>query len=167
MNQMEERTKAIQVLAFSTEIAQRGYFDIVGQRPKLAMTDAPSPASTLLEGDHHCGVLYDDIDWLRSAIDPAAVHSFILLSRTDAAPDSQDFFFDTAVYENRPNCLLNIMLVKERYSSVFTAVDRILQRGTKSAATPVTPVFERVAIGQIHEDAWKRAKSYLWQVFLS
>lgn len=169
LEQSQDRAASVQVLAFTTEVLQRGYFDIVEARPELRMMVPPSNVCTLLDGDHHCGVIYDDIKSLQDAIETNTEwsYSFILLSRTDAPPDAQDFFFNTDVYEQRPKCLLNVMLIKERYSSVFTAVDRILQRGIVNRDTPVAQISERVAIGQIHEDAWQKGKAYMWQVLLS
>lgn len=134
------------------------------------MMNPPEPVVTLFDKiGIHCGVLYDDVDSIRSMMAYGGSEwkfSFILLSSTDAPSASQNFFFNTDVYKRHPLCLLNIMLVKELYDPVLRAKDRLLSEDRPEPDRPVTQKFERVAIGQVHSDAWDETQSFLWHITL-
>ena len=84
-----------------------------------------------LEGDW-IGLILVDRQWTISHIEGPRNFDFMLLSRAKRARIEEDCLFDETRYNKRPWCLLNVMLLKW-----------------------VGEFAERIAVGVMHEDAWK------------
>ncbi|KAI9711723.1 MAG: hypothetical protein M1820_001867 [Bogoriella megaspora] len=83
--------------------------------------------------DKWVGLILTDREWAKSQ--RGDCFDFMLLSRAERARVEGNHTFDEKCYEKRPWCLLNVMLLKWEGD-----------------------LAERVAVGVVHEDAWKAAE---------
>ena len=86
-------------------------------------------------GSRHVGIILIDKEWASGNITETSKFQFILLSRAGRARIESVPVFDQAIFDTRPFCLLNVMLI-------------IWSDG----------LAERVGVGNVHEDAWREAK---------
>jgi hypothetical protein len=91
----------------------------------------------ILDSTSHCaGIIFLDKGWMPMHVSEKTKHDFIMLSMAGISRVDDMVNFDEARYEDREWCLLNVMLVTWKSGGVA----------------------ERIAVGYIHCDAWRKAE---------
>ncbi|KAJ9663245.1 hypothetical protein H2201_005689 [Coniosporium apollinis] len=127
----------IHVLSFRASVVNARFFFFGSPAPTISMLQ-PEPTSAILASRGSvpapCGVLFHKPDTLMFELSRAHEYAFVLLSRRESGGVSPEFHYDEEHFPTRPWSILNVMLI--------SGIPREAQR---------------MAIGQMHEDAFELA----------
>lgn len=129
----------ITVMSFSALAVNARFFFFGSPAPSISMLQPEATSAIIMSAGSQparCGVLFHQPGTLTLELSEAFEYGFVLLSRCCEGRVNPEFHYDEKLFPDRPWSVLNVMLISRL-------------RGLGDA--------ERMAIGQMHEDAWDLA----------